>query len=369
MSSKDYYKILGVEKGASKEEIKRAYKKLAKQYHPDLNKDNPEAEAKFKEINEAASVLSDDTKKSQYDQFGSEGMKNGGFNSSNFGGGFDGFDLNDIFESMFSGGFSGRSRRGPRRGNDLRYDIEITLEEVAFGTEKIIKLRKEDKCKSCDGNGGTGIKTCPTCHGKGTIISQKRTPFGIFQTQTICNECSGQGQTFEKECSDCHGKGHIMTTKTLTVKIPQGVDEGTKIRLSGEGEPGDPRAPFGDLYIFVHIKEHNIFQRDGSDIYVEVPISFKEAVLGATIEVPTIKGTADLKVPSATKPETLLRMKGKGLPHLRSDVHGDQYVKITIDVPNKITKKQKELLEAFDKESKDKYPHKKLFDKIKKVFK
>jgi molecular chaperone DnaJ len=367
--SKDYYKILGVEKNSSKEDIKKAYKKLAKEYHPDLNKDKPEAEAKFKEINEAASVLTDDQKRSQYDQHGSESFKSGGFNSSNFGGGFEGFDFNDIFESMFNGGFSGHSRRGPRRGADLRYDIEITLEEVAKGTEKTIKLKKEDKCKTCDGAGGTGLKTCSTCHGKGRVIHQKRTPFGMFQTQTMCDDCNGQGQTYEKECHDCDGLGHILTTKTLTVKIPKGIEEETKLRMVGEGEPGDPRAPFGDLYVFVHIKEHDVFQRDGNDIYIEVPISFKEAVMGATIEVPTITGKADLKVPDGTKPETLLRMKGKGLPHMKSDFFGDQYVKITIDVPQKITKKQKELLEQFDKESKEKHPHKKIFEKIKNVFK
>jgi molecular chaperone DnaJ len=308
--SKDYYNILGVEKGASKEEIKKAYKKLEKKYHPDLNKDNPEAEKKFKEINEAASILSDEQKRQQYDRFGSEGMKHG---AGGFGGGFGGFegfgggfrgsfgedmDINDILNSFFGGGF----RRGPRRGRDLRFDIEITLDDVANGLKRKVKIKKPD------------------------------------------------GE------------------KTIEINIPQGVDDGTRLRVSGEGEPGEPGAPHGDLYVFIHVKDHEFFSRDGPNIFIEVPITFLQAIEGDTIEVPTIGGKAELKVPAGTQPETLLRMKGKGLPHLRMYGTGDQFVKITIDVPKSITKKQKDLLKEFEKLSKKKKPHERLFDKIKSSF-
>jgi len=370
VEEKDYYKTLGVSKDASKEEIKKAYKKLAKKYHPDLNKDNPSAEKKFKEINEAASVLTDDQKRSQYDQFGSAGPQFGG---SGFGGGFEGFsggfgdfDFNDIFSSFFGGGSP--RRRGPRQGDDLRYDVEITLEDVAKGLEKNIRVKKTDKCSHCGGKGGTGLKTCSTCHGRGTIVQQRRTAFGIFQSQTTCPTCHGRGETIEEKCSFCHGTGQEIIEKTIKVSIPKGVSDGTRLRIAGEGEAGEAGAPSGDLYVFIHVKEHDLFQRDGSDLYVEVPITFAQATLGATIEVPTILGKAELKVPQGTQPETLLRMKGKGLPNLRHYGTGDQYVKITIDVPTKLNKKQKELLMAFEESLKGKKPHEKLLDKIKGVF-
>lgn len=370
--SKDYYKILGVEKGATKEEIKKAYKKLAKKYHPDLNKDNPEAEGKFKEINEAASVLGDDTKRKQYDQFGSDGMKYGqagqGFGGG-FGSGFDGFDFNDIFDSFFGGrgGFGG-GRRGPQRGADLRYDIEITLEDAARGLEKQVKMKKNAPCKDCDGHGGHDISRCTTCNGRGQVMSQQRTPFGMFQTQTTCPTCKGSGETYAKECSTCHGKGSTIQEKTIKLTIPAGIESSTRLRISGEGEPGDPGAPPGDLFVFVHIKEHEVFERQGDDLYIEVPISYNQAVLGDSIEVPTILSKAKLKIPSGTQPGTLLRMKGEGMPHLRRIGNGDQYVKIQVDVPTKVSKKQKELLEQYDKAFKDKKPHEKFFDKIKKAF-
>lgn len=367
MANKDYYKILGVEKGASKEEIKKAYKKLAKKFHPDLNKDNPEAEAKFKEINEAASTLTDADKRSRYDQFGSDGMNGGG--AGGFGGGFGGaggFDMNDIFDSFFGGG--GRSRnRGPRPGADLRFDIEITLEQAATGMEKELNLEKEDTCEKCNGDGGTGVKTCSTCNGQGQVLSQKRTPFGVFQTQTTCPTCHGRGKTIEKECSSCHGKGHKRRKKKIEIKIPEGISSGTRLRVAGEGEPGEPGAPKGDLYVVVYVKEHPVFERDGSDVYIEVPLTFTQAALGDTIDIPIINGKAELKIPSGTQPGTLLRMKGKGLPHMRSYGTGDQYVKITIEVPKSLTKKQKELLKKFDSEVKY-APHQKLFDKLKEVF-
>lgn len=373
MTNKDYYNILGINKGASKEEIKKAYKKLAKKYHPDLNKDNPEAEKKFKEINEAASILTDDTKRKQYDQFGSEGMKYGqsgsGFGGG-FGSGFDGFDFNDIFDSFFGGrgGFnSGRS--GPQRGTDLRYDVEITLEDAAKGLEKKVKMKKNAQCTDCDGHGGHDVSTCETCGGRGVVMRQQRTPFGMFQTQTTCPNCKGSGQTYKRECSTCKGKGTTIQEKTIKLIIPAGIESSTRLRIDGEGEPGEPGAPPGDLFVFVHVQEHDIFERHGNDLYLEVPISYKQAVLGDSIEVPTILSKAMLKIPSGTQPGTLLRMKGEGMPYLRRLGKGDQYVKIQIEVPAKISKNQKELLEKYDKAFKDKKPHEKLFEKMKGVFK
>ena len=365
---KDYYKTLGIEKGASKEEIKKAYKKLAKKYHPDLNKGSADSEKKFKEINEAAGILTDDQKRAQYDQFGSSGPQFGGGQGGFGGQGFGGFDFNDIFDSFFGGGMGGGRSRGPRPGSDLRYDIEITLEDVANGLEKKIKIKKRDQCSECDGKGGSGHKTCDTCKGRGTILQQRRTAFGVFQTQTTCNICKGRGETVEKTCHHCNGTGQEIKEKTIQISIPPGVQDGTRLRISGEGEAGEAGAAMGDLYIFVSVKENDIFQRDGSDLYIEVPITFSQATMGDKIEIPTVTGKADLKVPAGTQPETLLRMKGKGLPRLRQYGHGDQYVKITIDVPKKLNKKQKELLKSFDKETKGKKPHEKLFDAIKDAF-
>lgn len=370
MAGKDYYKVLGVEKTASKEEIKKAYKKLAKKYHPDLNKDSPDAEQKFKDINEAASILGDDAKRSQYDQFGSEGMKFGGQGArGGFGGGFEGFDFNDIFEGFFGGGFGGGSRRrGPRRGADLRYDTEITLEEVATGVEKKVRLKKNIVCSHCDGAGGTGKKTCSTCHGQGVVTRQQRTPFGVFQTQSTCPTCKGVGSTVDDECSYCHGHGYIHGEKTIKINIPEGVQNGARLRVSGEGDPGEPGAEPGDLYVFIHVTDHDFFERDGSDLYLEVPITFRQATLGDIIKVPIINGKADLKIPAGTQPGTLLRMKNKGLPHMSAYGTGDQYVKVQVDIPKRLNKKQKALLEEFDNSIKDKHPHEKLFEKIKNVF-
>jgi molecular chaperone DnaJ len=368
--SKDYYKTLGLEKGASKEQIKKAYKKLAKKYHPDLNKDNPEAEKKFKEVNEAASVLNDEKKRQQYDQFGSDGPQFGGGSGfgGGFNGGFEGFDVNDIFNSFFGGG--GRSRsRGPKNGADLRYDIEITLEDAAKGLEKKVKLKKNATCKKCDGHGGTNITTCGTCNGAGQVNRQQRTPFGIFQSQSMCPTCKGKGKSYTDECHTCHGAGQTIQEKTIKITVPSGIETGTRLRMSGEGEPGEPGARQGDLYVFVHIAEHKVFERNGNDLYLEVPISYAQAVLGDSIEVPTILSKAKLKIPTGTQPGTLLRMKGEGMPALRSSTKGNQYVKIQVEVPTKISKKQKEHLEAYEKAFKEKKPHEKFINTLKGAFK
>ena len=374
MAEKDYYKVLGVEKGASKEEIKKAYKKLAKKYHPDLNKGDASAEQKFKEVNEAAGILTDDAKRQQYDQFGSEGMKYGGAGGG-FGGAQQGFDFNDIFDSFFGGGGGfnpfggGGRRRGPQRGSDLRFDMEITLEQVATGLDREIKIKKQDTCHVCDGKGGENVTTCGTCNGQGVVMQQKQTAFGIFQTQTTCPTCRGEGETVKDPCDHCNGTGHEVKEKKIKVSVPAGVDEGTRLRMAGEGGAGERNSAYGDLYIYIHVKSNDVFTRDGSDLYIDVPLRFSQAAQGDTVEIPYILGKANLKVPSGTQPGTLLRMKGKGLPKLRGSGNGDQYVRITIDVPQKLSKKQKDLLKQFDKETKEKKPHERLFEKIKEAFK
>lgn len=359
--TKDYYKVLGVSKNATKEEIKKAYKQLAKKYHPDLNKAT-DATEKFKEINEAASVLGDDEKRQQYDQFGDAesykkagGQGFSGFESSGFD--FGGFDFDDIFDQFFSGGgFSsgGRGRRSPRNGRDLRTDIEITLEEAATGTTKTLHLSKIEKCPECKGTGAESeddINECPECHGTGQQTRAQRTPFGIFQTTAVCPECRGTGHVIENECKNCDGTGNVKVSKKIEIKIPAGAEEGTNLRVSGEGEVGERGAGSGDLYVIVHIKEHDVFERDGDDISTKVDTPFVIAALGGEIEVPTLEGKAKLKIPPGTQTGTIFRMKGKGIPFLHGYGKGDENVEVVVKVPESLTKKQKELLREFEKES------------------
>lgn len=375
MADKDYYKTLGVEKGASKEDIKKAYKKLAKKYHPDLNKDNPEAEKKFKEINEAASVLGDDSKRKQYDQYGSEGMKFGGGQGQGFGGfnfsGSSGFDFDDIFESLFGGGFGGGARRSHRRrrGRDLEYTTTITLKDVAQGVDKTIKVKKRNVCDKCHGEGGFDATTCSTCGGQGRVLQRQRTPFGVFQSEAVCPDCHGSGKKVSKTCDACHGKGWVIGEKEIKISVPAGVEDGAQLRLRGEGEAGEAGSEPGDLYIRINVEKDENFRREGTDIYLEVPISFSQAALGDSIIIPTILSQAKLKIPSGTQPGTLLRMKGEGLPSLRGSSKGNQYVKIQVEVPEKLSKKQKDALKKFDSELSSKKPYESLFKKIKKQFK
>ena len=356
MTNKDYYKILGVDKKATKEEIKKAYKKLAKKYHPDLNKE-ADAEQKFKEINEAAAVLADDEKRSRYDQFGTAdspfGGGQGGFDFSDFmnrqGGSF---DFDSIFESFFGGNIFGGRRRGPRRGADLRYDMEITLEEAASGIEKTIEVPHLAKCEACDGTGAKSkedIAVCSECDGKGMVRRAARTPFGMFTTQTVCRKCQGQGSEIKKPCPECKGRGSVQKTSKIDVKIPAGAETGTNLRLRGEGEAGERGAEQGDLYIIIHVKQHKIFERKGDDLFLQIPISFAQAALGDTIEVPTIKGKADLKIPAGTQTHTVFKMRGKGIPYLHGSGSGDQLVQVIVEVPKKLSKEQKELLKKFEK--------------------
>lgn len=354
--TKDYYKILGINKDATKEEIKKAYKKLAKKHHPDVNGNDGSAE-EFKEINEAASVLGDDNKRQQYDQFGTAAERVGGNGSdfSNFGFDFGEMgDFGDVFDQFFGGG--GRRRQHqPRRGNDLLYELEIELEDAFFGAKKDIIIPRLEKCTKCEGNGAeskSDIVQCPDCHGRGQIKQERRTPFGYFSTIGPCGRCRGTGEFIKNECPVCDGTGLVKKTRKIEIDIPKGASDGLKLRISGEGEAGEKNAPSGNLYIQINIKPHKTFEKQDDDLYIEVPISFAQAALGAEIEIPTIDRNAKLKIPPGTQTHILFSMRGKGMPHLHDSAHGDQNVRVTIQTPEKLTKKQKELLKEFDKTDK-----------------
>ena len=361
MSTKrDYYEVLGVDKSADATALKKAYRKLAMKYHPDRNPGDKEAEEKFKEINEAYEVLSDETKRRNYDQFGHEGVNGQGFGGAGgFGGqGFGGFEdiFGDIFGDMFGGGFGGSSRqrrRGPERGADIKQTINISFEEAAFGKKVQVKINRSEECDACHGSGakeGTSKKTCPTCHGSGQVQSVQRTPFGNIASTRTCSQCNGEGEIIESPCTKCHGKGNIRKTKTIEVDVPSGIDDGQMIKLSGQGELGTRGGPRGDLYIQVNVKSHSIFTRDGYDVYLEMPITFAQATLGDKIQVPTLDGKVEYEIPEGTQTGTVFRLKGKGIPKLRSNVRGDQYVKVTVEIPKKLNDKQKELVRQFAKE-------------------
>ena len=362
MSEKrDYYEVLGVGKDADAKEIKKAYRKLAMKYHPDKNPGDKDAEEKFKEINEAYEVLSDEEKRSTYDRFGHDGLNGqGGFGGGQgfggFGGsGFGGFEdiFGDIFGSSFGGGFGGSSsrRRGPKRGADIRQSVTISFEDAAFGKKIKVKINRSEECEECHGSGarpGTSKKTCPTCHGSGTVQSVQRTPFGNIASQRTCSTCDGEGEINESPCNKCHGKGSIRKTKTIEVDIPAGIDDGQMIKLSGQGEVGEKGGPRGDLYIVVNVQKHDIFTREGYDVYIEMPIRFTQAALGDKLEVPTLDGKVSYTLPEGTQTGTVFRLREKGIPKLRSNSRGDQYVKVIIDTPKKLNDEQKELLRKFD---------------------
>lgn len=345
MAKEDFYKLLGVEKNASDAEIKKSYRKLAMKYHPDRNKDNPqEAEKKFKEIKEAYEILSDPKKRSAYDQFGHAGVDpsmggHGGFS------GAEGFG--DIFGDMFGDIFGGgRQRSQVRRGADLRYNLELTLEEAVAGTETKIKVPVLTTCSECNGSGakkGSTPVNCSTCHGHGQVRMQQ----GFFSVQQTCPTCHGSGKQIKDPCRKCHGQGRVQETKTLSVKIPAGVDTGDRIRLSGEGEAGERGAPAGDLYVQVQVKDHPIFTRDDANLYCEVPISFPTACLGGEIEVPTLDGRVKLKIPAETQTGKLFRLRGKGVKPVRGGALGDLLCRVHIETPVRLTKDQKELVEKL----------------------
>lgn len=370
MNKKDYYEVLGVSKTATDEEIKRAFRKLAKQYHPDVNKETG-AEEKFKEIGEAYAILSDPNKRRQYDQFGHAAFENGAGGGAGGFGGFDMGDINldDILSDLFGGGFSGFSGFGKsksnrsQKGKDVRVVLNLTFEEAAFGCEKDIKLNLTSECSSCNGKGGFNEKTCRTCGGAGKVLEQQQTIFGIMQTQKTCPTCRGMGKTYEKECDICRGTGIVEKTKTLTVTIPEGVDSGYQLRLSGKGNAGINGGPNGDVFLEFNIKEHPIFERDGADIYLEVPITIVDATLGCKKEIPTLYGNIILDIKAGTQNYTKLKIKGKGIKTPNSFGKGNMYAVINIITPTKVDRKQKKLLEELRETNLEDAPEFKNFKK------
>lgn len=355
MEKRDYYEILGVSKTASDDEIKSAFRKLAKKYHPDINKD-PDAPNKFKEAQEAYAVLSDKNKRSQYDQFGHAAFEQGANQGA---GGFDfgGFDINldDILGNMFGGGFGFSERRGSsnrkRRGGDVLKGITITFLEACFGVEKDLKLDVTDECSECNGKGGTGSTTCPDCHGSGTITKEQRTMFGSFLSKTTCSTCQGEGTIYKSKCSYCHGNGYVTKNKTITVKIPSGVLNSMRLRVSGKGEAGLNGGEAGDLYLEINILDHEYFTRSDDDIFLEVPITITEAVLGCKKDIPTLNGTITLSIPSGTKTLDKQRVKGKGVYNQTTGNTGDMYIIYKVIMPKKLTREQKDLFERLSNTS------------------
>ena len=352
MNKRDYYEVLGVAKDASSDEIKRAFRKLAKKYHPDVSKE-PDAAEKFKEAQEAYAVLSDETKRSQYDQYG-----HAAFDQMNGGAGFDfsDFDFSDIFDGLFGssfGGFGGFGRRqsnnGARDGADKLMRINLSFEDAVFGTKKKINIDVNSECRSCHGKGGRGEKTCSTCHGKGVVTQQQRTILGAFMTQTTCPDCNGKGRVFDKTCSDCHGKGFVRENKNVDVKIPAGVDNGSRLRLAGKGDAGINGGADGDLYLEFAVKEHPIFIRDDYDIYLEVPITITDAVLGCKKEIPTLYGDVKLNIPAGSQSGDKLRIKDRGVTHINSSVKGDMYIILKVVIPTKLDRNQKKHFEELAK--------------------
>ena len=355
MAKRDYYDVLGVSKGASEQEIKRAYRKMAKEYHPDVST-AADAEAKFKEVGEAYEALSDPQKKAAYDQFGHAGMDGMGGGAGGFGG-FGGGGFEDLFEGMFGGGGfggfggGGRNSNAARRGADLEKTLIISFEEAAFGAKKEITVNREEECTKCAGSGARSkddIKTCTKCSGSGRVVGVQNTILGRIQTQTVCPTCNGDGKEVAHKCDRCHGRGTQNKTKTIEVSIPAGVNHGQQIRLSGQGEAGKNGGPAGDLYVAFRVQPHDFFVRDDFDLHCEVPITFTQATLGAEIEVPTLEGKISLKIPAGTQPGTEFRLRNKGVKHIGRETYGDQYVKVKVAVPKKVTAEQKSLLEKFD---------------------
>lgn len=360
-TKRDYYEILGVEKGASQEDLKKAYRKLAIKFHPDKNPGDKTAEEKFKELGEAYEALSDPQKRAAYDQYGHAAFdaRQRGGGGGRGGGGFHdpadifrsvfGDDGGSIFDAFFGGGGGGQQRRqagGAERGSDLRYDLGITFMEAALGCEKEITVTKADTCEVCTGSGaekGSGMKTCPTCGGRGQVISSR----GIFSIAQTCPRCEGRGRTFERPCKTCSGSGRHQRTSSIKLKIPAGVDTGARLRSSGNGEGGVNGGPAGDLYVMIEVAEHEIFQRDGDDLHCEVPISFTTAALGGEVEVPTLTGAAQIKIPAGTQTSSTFRLKGKGVKNVQGYGTGDLLVRVKVEVPTRLDSAQRAKLEEF----------------------
>lgn len=371
MNNTEYYDRLGVSKDASQDEIKRAYRKMSKKYHPDINKE-PGAEEKYKEVQEAYETLSDDQKRAAYDQYGPDGANGfggqGGFGGFDGGAGFGGFE--DIFSSFFGGGTT-RNPNAPRQGDDLQYRVNLSFEEAIFGAEKEVHYNREATCKTCSGSGakpGTSPVTCGRCHGQGVINVDTQTPLGMMRRQVTCDVCHGTGQEIKEPCQTCHGTGHEKQSHKVSVKIPAGVETGQQIRLAGQGEAGFNGGPYGDLFVIINVNPSDKFTRDGSTIYYTLNISFVQAALGDTVEVPTVHGNVEMTIPAGTQTGKTFRLKGKGAPRLRGGSQGDQHVTVKIVTPTKLNDAQKEALLAFAKASGDEkiVPQKKgFFNKVK----
>jgi len=353
---RDFYEVLGLSKGASEDEIKKAYKKMARKYHPDLNPDNKEAEEKFKEVNEAYEILSDADKKARYDQFGHAGV-DPNFGAGGFGGGFDGGfdfgDLGDIFGSFFGGGFGGGRRtnpNAPQRGESIRMSVTISFEEAAFGCEKEVTVERMEACDTCHGSGcasGTSPEVCPDCRGTGQVQVRRQTPMGVFATTTTCPKCGGKGKIIQQPCADCRGSGSVRKRKTIKASIPAGIDNGQTISIRGQGHAGKNGGPAGDLLITVTVRPHELFRREGTSVLCEAPITFAQAVLGAELEIPTIDGKVKYDLPEGTQSGTTFRLKGKGIPSINGRGRGDQYVTVYIETPRDLNREQKEALKKF----------------------
>jgi len=376
---RDYYEVLGISKGATEEEIKKAFRRVAKQHHPDVNPGNKEAEAKFKEANEAYAVLSDKTMRIKYDQYGHAGV-----NQQDFGGfGGAGFDFSDIFDNLFGGGFGGfggsggsnsRRRNGPQRGANLKYRLTLDFLEAAFGVEREITITKDDTCEVCNGSGakpGTDTVKCSTCNGSGQVSQRQQTMFGTVMTTKTCPTCSGSGTIIKDPCTSCHGRGRKSRKKKLKINVPAGINRGEMLTLRGEGEPGTKGGPPGDLYIEISVREHSVFQREGYNTYCEVVVTFPQVALGCDLNVPTIDGEYSFKLKEGTQPGDVFSIKGKGIPHVnRNQIRGDHVFKIVVEVPAHLDQKQKDLLREFDNSCTDKNYQKRgsFFGKIKELF-
>ena len=380
---RDYYEVLGIGKNATDAEIKSAYRKLAKKYHPDLNPGNKEAEEKFKEVNEANDVLSDPQKRQRYDQFGFAGVEpnyaaaNGG-GAGGFGGGYGGVDLGDIFGDIFGGGFGGgfsgfgggsttRTANAPRKGHDIQASVILTFEEAAHGCSKKITINRQDTCPDCGGTGaakGTSPETCPDCGGRGYVVTQQRTPFGVMQSQQPCSHCGGRGTIIRNPCKTCRGTGKTAARKSLEINIPAGIDDDQNIALRGQGDAGSNGGPAGDVIVHVTVKADPMFERDGYDVTIHVPITFSQAVLGDDVEVPTVDGRIVQHIPEGTQSGTKFRLRGQGIQYLNGRGRGDQYVIVDVEIPKKVTRAQREALKAFEDSMKeDNYEKRKGFFK------
>lgn len=368
MNKKDYYEVLGVSKDADDKEIKSAFRKLAKKYHPDVSKE-PDAASKFKEAQEAYAVLSDPEKRSQYDRYG-----HAAFDQMNGGAGFDfsNFDFSDIFSDLFGGGFSGFSSFGGgrnttrQRGSDKLMRVDLNFEEAVFGCKKTINLDFYENCSECDGKGGKGERTCSSCHGSGTITREQNTLFGAFMTRTTCPDCNGKGKTYSTVCSKCRGKGKVKTNKDIEVKIPAGVDTGNRLRIASKGDPGYNGGANGDLYLEFRVKDHSLFERDGNDIYLELPLTITDAVLGCKKEIPTLYGNVTISIESGATTGDKHRLKGKGVEDLHSGSKGNMYVIINVVIPDKLDRKQKKLFEELRETDLKTNEFKKIEDYLKK---